>query len=168
MKVTELIEKIKSDSECEVYDRTDNTIKIASHLILPDDLKEFYKTCRGMSLFTNNDYSWEILAPDQLKSTCIEVLGEEVDEDIVSGFLTLVSDSNGNYLSINCNANDNGIVVDSFRETFGLADETPVIALSYTELLEKLYLNKGEYPYWLEDPSQIHRDLFENYEEPEV
>jgi hypothetical protein len=56
----------------------------------------------------------------------------------------------GNYVAIDLPAKPNGEVwlIDCFHETIGLEDYSTVIALSFSEFLERALASKGE-QYWL-------------------
>jgi len=50
---------------------------------------------------------------------------------------------------------------DSFIETHATPDESPIIAKSYTELLEKLVSNEKEW-FWLDFSFQSYGDVYED------
>jgi hypothetical protein len=70
----------------------------------------------------------------------------------------------GNYVAIDLPAKPNGEVwlIDCFHETIGLEGYSTVIALSFSEFLERALASRGE-QYWLaEHPS--YGDAFERSE----
>lgn len=115
---------------------------------LPKDLKEFYELCNGVDLSINADYSYRILGIDELKPINLLIIGELCPEDILSKWISIAEDGNGDYLSLDLSPSKLGFCYDSFHETHGLAGSTPIIAKSFTELLYRLYANRGDYIYW--------------------
>ena len=54
-----------------------------------------------------------------------------------------------------------GFCYDSFIETHATPDESPIIAKSFTELLEKLVSNEKEW-FWLDSSFQSYGDACED------
>ena len=54
-----------------------------------------------------------------------------------------------------------GFCYDSFIETHATPDESPIIAKSFTELLEKLVSNEKEW-FWLDSSFQSYGDAYED------
>ena len=54
-----------------------------------------------------------------------------------------------------------GFYYDSFIETHATPDESPIIAKSFTELLEKLISNEKEW-FWLDSSFQSYGDAYED------
>jgi len=75
----------------------------------------------------------------------------EYKNEISMNWYIVVSDGNGDYLTIDLDRKRLGRCYDSFHETHALIGDTPIIANSFGELLENLIKNRGNYPYWLKD-----------------
>ena len=115
---------------------------------LPEDLQKFYELCNGVDLFCDAEYSYRILGIEEWKPINLLILDELCPEDISSKWISIAEDGNGDYLSLDLSSSKLGWCYDSFHETHGLVGDTPVIAKSFTELLYRLYENRGDYIYW--------------------
>jgi len=159
MMMEEIIKKIDNDEHCQLLEkRSDLNLPDSYHI--PEDMKLYYSYCGGANLFHNKDYQWNILSPNDINNACETVINEPCEATELEYFFCIAEDGNGDYLAINLGKENNGVIVDAFHETFGLAGDTPVIALSFTELLNSLYDNSGDYPYWLGNKERIYRDWF--------
>ncbi|WP_342565752.1 SMI1/KNR4 family protein [Paenibacillus sp. FSL R7-0345] len=118
---------------------------------LPADLLEFYSLCGGAVLFEGADYDIIIVPPDQLVPANPVILGEQFEEDRTSSWYIIGDAGNSDYLTIDLATGRLGKCYESFHETHGLIGDCPVIAKSFTDLLQCLLANQGGYFYWLED-----------------
>jgi len=131
---------------------------IGEHHRLPDDLRNFYQLCGGLSLAENTAYSVTIVPPTKCLLVNPVILGEDVAElvqrtegDDISWSWYIIADlGNRDYLTIDLSQERLGRCYDSFHETHGLIGNTPIIALSFTELVLSLFENRGQYWYWLQ------------------
>jgi antitoxin YokJ len=146
---------IKNDPECVVMEPTGLPIIQEGH-VLPEDVNLFYSIAGGRSLFPQRDYGCFVLPPQEVKLVGNQILGEQVMETLepadiepISTLYTLFGDGNGDYFSVDFGLQRLGYCYDTFHETFG--GDCPMIAKSFTELLARMYANKGEYWYWLKD-----------------
>lgn len=148
MNIDELIEKIRNTPDCVVYPAKGlPKFENKSHR-LSEDLKEFYSICGGVSLFISKEYSIKIVAPSEFVLANPIIIGELCEEDITSEWYIVADDENGNYLTIDLSPHRLGRCYDSFWDRHGLVGECPIIAKSFTQLLENLFYNQGEYWYW--------------------
>lgn len=151
MNIKELIDKIKTLPDCKVYPpnglpKLDNT----KHK-LPDDVIEFYQHCGGITLFNSESYISDIVSPDKFILANPVIVGELCEEDITSEWYIIVNDGNGDYLTIDLSDERSGRCYDSYWDRHGVVGECPIIARTFTELLENLVLNEGKQCYWLRD-----------------
>lgn len=151
MKVKEMIEKIKTLQDCKVYPANGLPKLDNSKHKLPDDVIEFYENCGGVTLFGSQSYVANIVPPEEFKLANPIIVGELCEEDITSEWYTIVNDGNGDYLTIDLSSERLGRCYDSFWDRHGLVGECPIIARTFTELLENLILNKGRQWYWLRE-----------------
>ncbi|MBP1960824.1 SMI1/KNR4 family protein [Paenibacillus aceris] len=149
--VIRFINEAKTLSNCEVYPAVLTLPKLRSSHILPSDLEEFYKECGGMQLFNDSDFPYRVIPPIEINLANLEILGEEVEDDITKDWYTIVDCGNGDFITIDLHPERLGRCYDSFHETHGLVGETPIIALSFAELLDQLFQFKGNRIFWLED-----------------
>ena len=151
MKVKELIEKVKSLPDCKVYPSKGVPKLDNNKHKLPDDVVEFYENCGGITLFFSESYVANIIPPDEFKLANPVIVGELCEEDITSEWYIIVNDGNGDYLTIDLSNERLGRCYDSYWDRHGVVGECPVIARTFTELLENLISNKGMQWYWLRD-----------------
>lgn len=132
--------------------------QIEAYLRLPDDLREFYQLCGGMTLAENTNYTLTIASPDQCMPANPIILGEvatrlahaSAANDISWSWYIIADYGNGDYITIDLDPQRLGRCYDSFHETHGLAGDTPIIALSFTDLLASLFQTRGQNWYWLQ------------------
>jgi len=157
MSIEELLIRIRATPGCRVDAPTGLPVIGESHY-LPDDLRTFYQLCGGLSLAENTAYSVTIVPPTKCVLATPVILGEEVaelvrrteGEDISWSWYILADYGNGDYLTIDLDRERLGRCYDSFHETHGLRGDTPILALSFTELVIALYESRGQYWYWLQ------------------
>lgn len=150
MTIDELLVAISADAECKVRLPVGEPQLELEHT-LPPDVRQFYQLCGGVDLFPNRDYSHFFVPPDEVVLANPVLLGQRVEGDRSNSWYLIAHDGNGDYLTLDCGPERTGWCYDSFHETYGLFGQTPVIARSFTELLERCYANRGGYLYWLRD-----------------
>ncbi|MBN6074854.1 SMI1/KNR4 family protein [Aggregatibacter actinomycetemcomitans] len=159
LKLTLLLDEIKNNKNCNIQPPLEG---FTSQFKLPEDLQDFYKVCNGVELFRNCDYPYRILGIEELEPINLLIIGELCPEDISSNWVSIAEDYNGDYLSLDLSPKKLGWCYDSFHETHGLVGDTPVIAKSFTELLYRLYDNKGDYTYWFKPEfNHIYGDAYD-------
>jgi len=135
---------------------------------LPKDLEFFYENYEYAIL--NIDTSCEIrisslseLQPtNQILYPADDVIWEELADDISNDWFMIASSQElSQYISIDLNKKRFGFCYDSFIETHATPDESPIIAKSFTELLEKLVSNEKEW-FWLDSSFQSYGDAYED------
>lgn len=156
MNIGELLTALQEHSDCLVWPSAGQpTINTTAHR-LPDDLAEFYNLCGGVELFRTATYPYSILSPRHFQ-IANEVLcptawmETEWQEDISANWYIIASDPEAQYLTIDLNPQRLGRCYDSFLGRHAVKGFCPIIARSFSELLESLWLNKGDYPYWLQE-----------------
>lgn len=160
MTVKELLEKIGNDPECEVLPPK-GVPECVENCRLPDDVREFYELCGGAVLFRSADYPLEIAGSEDFQLANPVIVGELCPEDISSQWYIVVSDLEGDYLTIDLSEERNGRCYDSFWDRHGVVGSCPIIAKSFTELLSRLYEMRGEYLYWAEDDFEPLGDAYD-------
>lgn len=140
-----LIQKIINNPDCHIIPPLKN---YQTKLNLPNDLKEFYQYCNGVELFFERDYGYKILGIDEIKRTDLSIFGELLFDEPSIYWYNIAENDNGDYICIDLSNKNHGICYDAFYETYGLIDDMPIIANSFSDLLSRLYQNNGNYPYW--------------------
>ncbi|WP_251862288.1 SMI1/KNR4 family protein [Clostridium sp. Marseille-Q2269] len=163
MDIKLLIEKIKTLPNCKVYSQKKLPIPNQKH-ILPEDVKEFYELCGGISLFEGESYAINIVPPEKFILDNPIIIGELCEEDITSEWYIIGEDCNGDYITIDLNSKRLGKCYDSFWDRHGIVGECPVIARNFTELLSNLIKSKGYSWYWLEESFEPLGDAYDNIE----
>lgn len=162
-KINQLITQIKSLSNCRVFNPK-GIPKVEEKHVLPKDLMEFYSLCGGLVLFENEEYPIHIVTPEDFILANPVIVGELCEEDISSDWYIVCKDGNSEYLTIDLNEKRLGKCYDSFFDRHGLVGESQIIATSFTDLLERLLNNKGEYWYWLKNDFTSLGDAYDELE----
>lgn len=161
MSVRDIIEKIKGIPDCLVLPPS-GTPNIEDHLVLPEDVLEFYQLCGGIHLFQHAAYRVNIVQPQDFVLANPVIVGERCEEDISANWYIVATDGNGDYLTVDLELSRMGKCYDSFWDSHGVVGECRVIAFSFLELIERLIQNKGEYWYWLEENFVSLGDAYDN------
>jgi antitoxin YokJ len=155
MSIEKLLTRIQATPDCRI-DTPAGLPVMEEPYRLPDDLRNFYQLCGGLSLAENAPYSVTIVPPTRCVLANPVILGEvselaqvEEGEDISWSWYIIADCGNGDYLTIDLSQERLGRCYDSFHETYGLRGDTPIIARSFTELVTSLYERRGQYWYWL-------------------
>lgn len=148
-----LLEMIRNSKSCIVFPSS-GMPQISGKHSLPEDLKEFYMECGGIKFFVDSDYAIEIVGPDKLVLSNPVILPEgweeDVPEDDISNDWYIVAEAGPEQrISIDLGKNRVGKCYDSFWDIHASPGDCPVLALSFSELLEKIFSCKGEYWFWL-------------------
>ncbi|AWK03528.1 SMI1/KNR4 family protein [Flavobacterium crocinum] len=167
MKITELIEMIKQDKNCNVRPANHD---IAMPANIPEDLKEFFELTDGIRLFEERSFGINIVGRKDFIPTNKrlyppdDVMWEEI-EDHVSNEWYLIAETEqlSQYISVDLTKERFGQCYDSFYETHSLEGDSAIVAKNFTDLLYNLYSNKGKHWYWLQ-PEFIK--LGDAYDEP--
>lgn len=126
---------------------------------LPEDLKEFYKRYKTVSLFAyNGGWQYRFVEINEIHMTGLDIFGETYEKDkyfsieTTYSWFTICDVMDGNYISIDflSGNNEQRDFIDSYHESFGTPGECKVIAKSFTELLSKCLKGNGEHLYFLE------------------
>lgn len=161
MEIDDIIARLRATPGCEVFPPSGMPI-INNWHVMPNDLRRFYEQCGGLSLFKERDYSLLIVPPSRCVLANPVIVGEVAEEDISSSWYIIADDGSEDYLTIDLSQERLGRCYDSFHEVHGVAGSSPVIALSFTDLLVNLYKNAGAYWYWLRQDFISLGDAYDN------
>ncbi|MGE5720387.1 MAG: SMI1/KNR4 family protein [Nocardioidaceae bacterium] len=126
---------------------------------LPEDLLAFYQAAGGLRLEQAGGAWTRVLGPAELLPSNPLIVGEQVSDDITASWYLIALTDNGDYLSIDLDPERLGRSYDSHHEIHGLAGECPVIALSFSELVERLLAARAAY--WTEESFQSYGDAYD-------
>lgn len=101
----------------------------------PLDVRRFYELCGGVLLFEGKDYPCQIVPSEKFTLSNPVIIGEKANEDISSHWYIVVHDGNGDYITIDLHQDRLGSCYDSFWDRHGVPGDSPIIAKSFTELL---------------------------------
>jgi len=144
-----LLQEIRSAPDCSVLPPSGRPL-LPDGLNVPDDLAYFYERCGGVELFAHADFPIAIVAPDAVRSSNLVILGETDFGDRSDEWFIIAATPDGEYVSIDLNADRVGRCYDSFHEVHGLVGDSKVVATSFTDLLVRLVGNGGRHWYWVE------------------
>ena len=160
MDIKELIEKIRNTPDCIVHNPCG--LPLANKNIeLPNELKVFYENCGGITFFTNKEYRFTIVAPEEMVLANPVIVGELCEEDISAEWYIICKDSQNNYITMDLAKERVGRCYDSFWDRHGVVGECAVIARNFTELLTQLYNNQGKSLFWLDDDFAYIGDAYD-------
>lgn len=86
----------------------------------------------------------------------------KANEDISSHWYIVVHDGNGDYITIDLHQDRLGKYYDSFWDKHGVPGDSPIIAKSFTELLDRLVKKNGERWYWLNEDFESLGDAYDD------
>jgi len=155
--VSTLVTLIAQTPDCSVQEPVGLPILAAGH-ILPDDLRTFFELCGGVSLYGSSDYPVTIRTPSDVVPTN-SILWRDLDKKLIDplrddrswSWYAIADDQKGDYISIDLSPERLGRCYDSFWDRHAIPGESPIIAESFTELLERLFESHGQYWYWLRE-----------------
>ena len=117
--------------------------------MLPADLEDFYTLCGGAELFSGALFSVRISSPDEFVLSNPVIIRERCD-DISGSWYIVGRGGDREFISTDLDPRRAGTCYDSFREIHGTPGHCAVVALSFTDLLERLLAARGGHWYWLE------------------
>jgi hypothetical protein len=127
---------------------------------LPEDLAEFYRLAGGVSLFEHSTYPIRVVGPEDLARANLEIVGTDCPDDISDSWYIVARGGREEAITIDCSSERNGRCHDSFWDRHGVAGDCRVVALSFTELLERLFDSGGGYWYWLASDAPSYGDAY--------
>lgn len=172
MTIEKIIEKIRSLPDCRVYPPL-GLPKIKNQLKIPTDVIEFYEICGGVILNENAAYSVRIVPPQEVCSANYVIIGEELinseiekgnydkEQEISEDWYIIADLYNSDYLVIDFNSKRKGLCYKAFWDSYPEVGSTPIIARSFTELLNCLVENDGDYWYFLKKDYVSYGDAYD-------
>lgn len=163
MNIQSLLKKLAESDACNLVESKE-TISFCSRI--PNDLKYFYENYET-AILNIDEFTEIVITPYRmLKVTnkilypIDDVIWEELEGDISNKWFMIASSKElGQYISIDLDKERLGYCYDSFIETHANPDESPIVAKSFTELLERLVSNIKEW-YWLNDSFESYGDAY--------
>jgi hypothetical protein len=158
--IKKTIETIRAKRTCILHPPKNLTSQpLNSHL--PADLVDFYNAYGSIEIGPDSDYPLFISSIDELTSSNLTILGETIDGDITSNWRVIARGRTDEYVSLDISPDRLGWCYDSFTDRHGVAGSCPILAMSFTEFLEKISLQKTERHFWLEKNFHSHGDAYD-------
>ena len=146
MNVADLVKLIGNAKGCQIFPPIGLPI---AEQDLPKDIIDFYQACNGLTLFENAKYSLTISTVERFTLANPEIVGELCPEDISSRWYIIGRSDSGQAVTIDLDPKRLGRCYDSYWDRHGVKGSCPVIANTFTEFLQFMFLNNGKYWYWL-------------------
>lgn len=143
-----LMRAILEDPECVVLPRNGQPSPAPEHSV-PPDLALFYEQCGGVTLFPGANAPLRILPPDRVVLANPVIVGQRCEGDRTASWYVVADDLQSNYVTIDMFPTRLGRCYDSHFDRHGVAGSCPVVAHSFTELLQSLYRARGVSHFWL-------------------
>ena len=155
MSIRELVARIRATPDCTVVDpikRSDlHYPTLHQGHVFPNDLREFYDICGGVSLFERSPSPMAIVPPmGVLLANAVLFYGMTLEQlvstldDISWTWYLIASNDSGEYLTIDLHQQRLGRCYNSFIGYHANPGYSTIVAFSFTELLTRLYENKGQ------------------------
>lgn len=139
MKILELIE----NSDC----TTEPSIGLSNHPV-PDDLSYFYQHYSSAVFYPQARHNFTV-QPPALERSDFAVMNEDLKDPASANWYVLVKDED-QIISIDLKPGPQfGYCYDSFWDSYPTADESTLIAKSFTELVEKIIKSGGKSLFWI-------------------
>ena len=160
-----LIKKICETKDCIVLPPSGSPTIKQSHF-LPRDLTEFYTLCGGIKLYKNSNYSVEIMPPQSVVLANPVILPDGWEsyippDDISYNWYLIAEAGPEQRISIDLSHSTSGRCYDSFWDIHACPGDSPILACSFTELLESLYKSRGDYWFWLSNDFHVIGDAYD-------
>ncbi|MBJ2221793.1 hypothetical protein [Pseudomonas sp. MF7453] len=115
---------------------------------VPNDLAEFYKNYSSAIFYPREHYSFTIQPPELERSDFV-VMKEDLEDPDSANWYALVR-CEDQIISIDLTQGPHfGYCYDSFWDSYPTADESTLIAKSFTELIEKIIASGGKNLFWI-------------------
>ena len=153
------LKSISETSDCKLL-RREKPINIEVEFILPDDLRFYFENYNSITFWEKSSYPVKIVGIEGFKKANPIIIGEDVPDDISNNWFIIAEDS-PQFITIDLFKERLGKCYDSFWDRHGVVGEQPIIANSFTELLEQLYQSKSDYFYWLQEDFENIGDAYD-------
>lgn len=148
MDIAALLEEIRRNPACVIHPPV-GLPRVRPQHTLPSDVVTFYTLCGGVDFFGDSGAPTYIVPPSRfVPANPVIAFTEEGYDDISDAWYIFASISNGDYIVLDCDPMRLGRCYDGNHETYGLVGQTPIIAGSFGEFMERtLATETGDY-YW--------------------
>ena len=116
---------------------------------------------RGLCALRKKRLSFEVVEPSGFRRANPIIVGETEEEDISSSWYIVGRGGSQEYVTVDLAEARVGRCYDSFWDRHAVAGSSPVIATSFTDLLDRMYSNEGRHWYWLSPEFQSLGDAYD-------
>ena len=120
---------------------------------IPVDLRKFYLEVGAARLFSEDDSPYRFVRPDDVRWVNLDVSsGDPEGLSVPKSWFSICDVQDGNYVAIDLPAKPSGEVwfIDCFHETIGEPGFNTIIALNFSEFLQRALASNGLH-YWLDE-----------------
>lgn len=158
MTVDSLLEEVAAHPDCVVLPPRGLPHLRPGHR-LPDDLRLFYTQCGGVELFRSSAYGVRVVTPTEFVPSNPIQLGEPAEElPCASWYVLAMGPGRSDVVAIDLDDARFGFIIDGYFDHYGVEGESPVIALSVGEFIERCLATNGDHWYWFQPGFVPHRD----------
>ena len=151
MDIRQLIGEIAKTPDCVVHEPRGLPLVHHGH-ILPEDLRIFYELCGGISLFEQAESPVTIVGPHDLTlANPVIIHSRRTMDDISWSWYIMAIEQLPQYMVIDLDPRRLGRCYDGFWDIYAIVGSCPIIATSFTDLLTRLFENRGHRLYFLTD-----------------
>lgn len=170
--LTELLDHLQHAPDCRILPAAGQPTISPEHVV-PEDVRAFYDLCGGVVIGDGFPYEVRVVGPNEcvLANEVIladNTLGDLADEvrdqlsgDVSRDWYIIAEVENGNYLVIDFGRRHTGRCYDAFWETYATPGQMPVVAMSLTALIQRLYEHRGRHWYWLQPEFERVGDAYD-------
>ncbi|WP_147296000.1 hypothetical protein [Pseudomonas fluorescens] len=135
----------------DLIENTDCTVEPSTGLPtnpIPDDLADFYRHYSSAVFYPHARFSFTIQPPELERSDFV-VMNEDLEDPDSANWYALVK-CEDQVISIDLTPGTKfGYCYDSFWDSYPTADESTLVAKSFTELVEKIINSRGSNLFWI-------------------
>jgi antitoxin YokJ len=131
-----------------------------TELPLPEDLEEYFRLCGGAELFQGTPTPLRLGGPMELVPADPLIHGRPVDS-ITARWYVIGRRSDEAFMTIDLDPARLGRVYDSSWDHHGIEGNCPIIARSFTELIETIVARQSGLPWWGEPSWPSLGDAFD-------
>ena len=155
MSIIDLIAQIENIPDCIVYPPCGIPVVQDGHK-LPSDILEFYQQCGGVKLYEHGSFPVEIVSPQEFVIASPVIYKDMLDDETVE---TIKDDISWHWYLIGKGQAAQFMTIDLRPERLGYCydsdwivhpRDSTIVALSFTELLQRLFSDRGGIYYWAE------------------
>jgi antitoxin YokJ len=160
--IEHLITRIQLDERCALLPVAGHPAVAPKHT-LPTDVRAFYDRCGGAILF-GEFWQIRVVPPTEFVRANPVIVGELCEDDISSDWYIFGRQGDGStqLFTIDLDKTRQGRCYDSFWDSYGLIGSTPIIAVSFTDFIERALWGQGDEFWWKKDTFTSLGDAYDD------